>query len=86
MKEIDSDTRECSIGDPGSDTGDRIPRTNLELSRSGGFDDKSDPAWKVADLVISNSGIVVCLAGLYHQDLIDLSDFFAEYAQRLRDF
>jgi hypothetical protein len=86
MKEIGSDTRACSIGDPNESYGDRIPRTTFELCRSGGYDDKSDPTWKLANLSVNDCAMVVTIVGLNHQDLTDLSDFLEEYAQRLRDF
>jgi hypothetical protein len=80
------DTRSCTVGDPATDTSERIPRTIFELCRFGGYDDHDSLAWKLANLSIYNSAITVCLVGLSSADIKELIDFLADYEQRLRDF
>jgi hypothetical protein len=80
----DFDQRECQIGDPDDDTGDRIPRVMLEIARCHGEPD--NPAHKLASLSITTAAIAVSLVGLAAADLRELIGFLAEYEQRLREF
>jgi hypothetical protein len=88
MPRQDYDYQSVRVGHTDADHELRIPPTDFNLSRGVCLEakDENPGGWTHADLEIAMAGMRVNLGGLNAADLKDLSDFFAEYAQRLRQW
>lgn len=85
----DYDLKTITIGDLDPSHDFRMPRTEIKIERGVCLAAKDDSAeslggWKHADLTVSNSGSSFRLFGLSEADVRDLSEFLADYAERLR--